>query len=124
MQRFELEIEEIETKEKWIEEYVKDKDPKEYARQIIKNFNETLCTGESSRKCLGIKVLDGNVKEHKWKEVALRPKLFKRSCSWVKVECCRCKITGIKIGGKITRDEKFASKKYAYCRDIKNEKDN
>lgn len=105
----------------WIEDLnVPDgKDPEEYAKGIINNFNNTLRPGEEARELLGIELLDGsdNPKEHNW-EKQNGFALTDRIGMYDAYKCKDCGITGkIRTSGTpIKIDSKFSAPIYKDCK--------
>ena len=105
----------------WKEEYDIDnsENAREYAEKMVNNFNNTLRQGESARQLVDIEIIDYNSVQkfnHDWEKTNLVT-LSGRSGTYDTMRCSRCGITGKRygLGGSVTRDSKYKSKKYDYC---------
>jgi len=100
------------------EEYDQNIDnPEEWAKEIIKRYNETLYEGDKERVLLGVRILNKfSIKDHEWQKINLVT--VKRNGAYCDLyKCSRCEITGklFGLGGSIRLDPKYQRNK-AYLR--------
>lgn len=117
--KFKIQIQFDDTKKTHWEEYTENvEDPREWAEQTIKNFNNTLRKGESSRTLLDVVVLDSGQDKHHWEKTNFATITGGRLPPHDKYKCSVCGITGKRFGlsDSVVHDSKYRYKKYEYCR--------
>jgi hypothetical protein len=107
MAKVEIEVRVVGGKSSWKEEYNCEGDPNQFGLKLIEQFNRTLREGEIPREFVGVKLLDENEHNHKWRKVnAITVSHAGRRFD--KYECERCGITGKRHGvALLKRDSKY-----------------
>jgi len=92
-----------------------EKDYRSYCLNMIKNFNNTLKSGEKKRYLLSVIITDRNKKCHVWEKSSLTS-IIEGGRILDTYKCIKCNITGKRYGisGTIVRDQRYA--KYEYCK--------
>lgn len=105
----------------WEEEYNIEAgmEPREFAENLIDNFNNTLRPNETARELIGVMVIDENsevIRNHKWEKQNLVT-IIKGGSSYDIMECSVCGITGKRygLGGVVKRDSKYNANCYNTC---------
>lgn len=103
----------------WWEEFDVDTDDAEqWAKDTVKNFNQTRRPGELRRTVLDVEVVDMySIKKHKYEKTNLVTKADKTGM-YDTVECSRCGVTARRYGivdQQIVIDRKFKAQKFARC---------
>jgi len=103
----------------WWETYTENiSDPYKFAKETIKNFNDTCQPGEKKRVFLKeVVVLSEVTSAHKWEKSNLVTIVEKSGYSHDTFKCAGCGITGNRLGltGLIRRDKKYKASVYEYC---------
>ena len=102
----------------WKEEYdCGDAEPKSYAENMIRNFNNTLQYGEVLRELVGVRVIGEGTDKHQWEKTNMYT-LKGRGGYYDTMKCKKCGVTGKRYGigsEGVKMDSKYRANKHKVC---------
>ena len=118
MQKFVVRVKDRVNGNEWDEQYEKDVEkPEEWAKQVTKQFNETLQPNENPRDLVSVKVVAMNTRpNHDWGKTNLVT-VSEDGLLFNEYACRACGVTGrrYELDSDVILDREFKAKVYARC---------